>query len=69
MFFERCWQLKNPKKFAKESERFFRFVYDDLKVIIQVVGNPWNYAELCKFVVFFGVNDDPELLELLSDGI
>lgn len=69
IFFEKCWQLKNPKEFPKESERFFRFIYDDLKVIIQVVGSSQHFADLCKFVVFFGANDDPELLEMLSDCI
>ena len=32
-FFEKCWQLNDPKAF-KSNDRFFRFLYDDFKVII-----------------------------------
>lgn len=32
-FFQKCWELQDPRAFAKESDRFFRFMYDDLKVI------------------------------------
>ena len=34
VFFEKCWELKEPKRFKDESERFYRFLYDDLKVIL-----------------------------------
>jgi hypothetical protein len=33
-FFEKCWQLKEPKKFQEENSRFQKFIYDDYKIII-----------------------------------
>jgi len=69
VFFQKCWELKNPRAFAQEDERFFRFLYDDLKIICQCIDNSSNYAELSKFVVFFGVTDDPEVLDILADYV
>lgn len=34
VFFQKCWELKNPRAFAKEDQRFLRFLYDDLKVVV-----------------------------------
>jgi hypothetical protein len=67
-FFEKCWELKEPRKF-KENERFFKFLYEDLKVILQCVENPKYLVEFTKFVVFFGADDDPEIFDILLDAI
>ena len=67
-FFEKCWELREPKKF-KDNSRFHQFLYDDLKVILQCVDNPSYLAEFSKFVVFFGADDDPEVYDVLLDAI
>lgn len=68
VFFDTCWKLKEPKK-LKENERFNRFCYDDLKVVIQCTDSHEFLTEWTKFLVFFGVDDDPEVLEMLTDSI
>ena len=60
--------MKDPKAFKKD-DRFFRFLYDDFKVIIQSIDRPKSLVEFVKFIVFFGVDDDPEIFDLLTDAI
>lgn len=69
VFFEKCWQLREPRKFKNESDRFYRFVYEDLKALVSRIDKPANVVELSKFVVFFGVDDDPEFFDLLADAV
>jgi hypothetical protein len=45
----------------------FRFLYDDLKVILQHIGRAPTVVEFSKLIVFFEVNDDPEIFDLFSD--
>ena len=66
-FFQKCWDLKNPKEFM-ENKDFRRFVYSDLKSVLGKIDNPTNYVEFTKFMVFFRADDDPELFDLLADG-
>jgi len=68
-FFELCWELKDPKKFKEENQRFYRFLYDDLKIILQHVSYAPTVVEFSKLIVFFGVDDDPEIHDLLSDAV
>lgn len=68
-FFEKCFSLQDPKKFKRENDRFFRWCYDDFKVIVQCIDDPENFVEMTKFVVFFGTEDDPEVMDLLADQV
>jgi len=45
------------------------FCYKDLKTIIRVVHSAENLEKFTKFVVFFKVDEDPELLEYLCFNI
>jgi hypothetical protein len=67
-FFDKCFELREPKKF-KENDRFFKFLYDDMKVILQCLDKPKSLVNFTKFIVFFGVDDDPEIFDLLTDAI
>lgn len=49
--------------------RFQRFVYTDLKYLLQLVNNPEYLTEFSKFLIFFKVDEDPELVELLCDQV
>jgi len=64
-FLAKCLSLDDPKQFKDDNERFFRFLYDDLKIIIQIVESPSSIAETTKLVNFFGIEDDPEILDYL----
>jgi hypothetical protein len=44
-------------------------LYDDLKAIIMKIDNPANFVEFTKFIVRFGAEDDPEVFDLLAEGI
>lgn len=67
-FFEACFALKDPAAFVEENVRFKKFIYDDLKLIIQSVKDPENVVNLVKFAVFFRLGgEDPEIFELLAD--
>ena len=33
-FFEKCWELNEPKKFKEENNRFYKWLYTDLKSIL-----------------------------------
>ena len=68
-FLEKCWQLQEPLALKEENERFMRFLYDDLKIILQCIDVPESIVGLMKLVVFFKVDDDPEIFDLLSDAI
>ena len=68
-FINKCFELKNPKQFKDENERFFRFLYDDLKIIIQIMEEPSHIAEITKLVNYFSIEDDPEILDYLQDSI
>ena len=46
-----------------------RFIYDDLKKIIQQIMNPKYYAEASKLLVYYGATDDPELIDILTDAV
>ena len=41
---------------------------DDLKSVLSKVSQPESIVEFSKFIVFFGVDDDPEVFDLLLDG-
>lgn len=67
-FFEQCFSLKDPAAFVEEDARFKKFVYDDLKLIIQSIKDTENIVNLVKFAVFFRLGgEDPEIFELLAD--
>lgn len=68
VFFEKCWEIKEPHSFAREEPRFERFLKSDLKSVMQKVGQAENIVEFSKFVVFFGVEEDPEVFDLLLDS-
>lgn len=68
-FFTKCFELQNPKQFKEKNQRFYRFLYDDLKFILQKTQVPENFEEFTKLITFFGADDDPELFDLLADGI
>lgn len=38
VFFEKCWELKEPRKFVQEEARFERFLKDDLKSVLSKVS-------------------------------
>ena len=40
-----------------------------MKYIFQIVNQPKNIMEFTKFLLYFKVDDDPEIFELLSDRI
>ena len=65
-FFEQCFALAEPNKLMAEP-RFHEFCYTDLKFIFQIVSRPKNIMEFTKFLLFFKVEDDPEIVELLCD--
>lgn len=46
-----------------------RFVDNDLKFIVQSIKDMVNIYNLVKFVVYFKIGDDPELMEILADQI
>ena len=52
-----------------QEQKFKEFVYDDCKAIVQLVNDAENLEKFTKFIVFFKVDDDPELLEYLSFNI
>lgn len=66
-FFEKCFEMTHDQaeEFAK-NPRFQRFLYTDLKTILQVTNKPENLTQWSKFIVFFKVDDDPELIEQLN---
>ena len=40
-----------------------------MKVILQCIDQPESIVHLMKMVVFFSVDDDPEIYDLLTDSI
>ena len=69
-FFELCFSLgsANAAELMKDKT-FNKFVYQDLKIILQIVNGTDNLEKFTKFLVFFRVDEDPELLEVLCDNI
>ena len=51
----KCFNLQNPVKFKESNERLYRFLYDDLKVILPCIDQPESIVHLMKMVVFFKV--------------
>ena len=51
------------------EKKFKDFVYNDLKIILQLVNGTDNVEKFCKFMVFFKVDEDPELITVLCDNI
>ena len=45
----------------------YRFLYDDIKVILQHVARAPTVVEFSKLIVFFGIDDDPEIFDLFLD--
>lgn len=69
-FFEKCFSLSQEHAQALMSDsKFKEFVYRDLKTIIQLVSGTENIEKFTKFMVFFNVDEDPELLEYLCFNI
>lgn len=52
-----------------QDKNFRQFVYEDLKIILQLVNGTDNLEKFAKFMVFFRVDEDPELLEVLCDNV
>lgn len=68
VFFDHCFSLKEPQTFIEQEPRFKKFIYDDLKLIIQSIKDTENIVNLVKFGVFFRLGgEDPEIFELLAD--
>lgn len=40
-----------------------------MKWILQNIKNPLNHVEFTKFVVYFKIDNDPEIYELIADGV
>ena len=51
------------------EKKFQDFLYNDLKHIFQITANPVNMVEFVKFLLFFKVDKDPELYELICENI
>lgn len=67
-FLEKALHLPNPREF-KENSRFYAFLFDDLKKIVQQVLHPPLLGEVSKLVVYYDATDDPELLDILANAI
>lgn len=69
-FFEKCFSL-SPEHIEQlmQEKRFRDFCYTDLKTIFQIVGQPDNLEKFTKFIVFFKLDEDPELVEYLCFNI
>lgn len=67
-FFEKCFTLTEPHKLMEEKV-FYNFVYYDLKQLLQLVTSKYHLVEFTKFMIFFKVDEDPELYELLVESI
>ena len=67
-FFEKCFTLTEPDKLMAEKS-FYNFVYYDLKQLLQLVTKAEFLVNFTKFMVYFKVDEDPELYELLSESI
>lgn len=67
-FFEQCFSLMEPDKLMAEKA-FYNFVYYDLKQLMQLVNKPDHLTNFTKFVVFFKVDEDPELFELITETV
>lgn len=69
-FFDLCFSLgsENAAELMKDKT-FNNFVYQDLKIILQIVNGTDNLEKFAKFMVFFKVDEDPELLDVLCDNI
>ena len=68
VFFEKCFTLVEPEKLMAEKS-FYNFVYYDLKQLLTLITRPAHLVNFTKFLVFFKVDQDPELYELLSEAI
>lgn len=68
-FFTKCWQLQDARRFKQAHPRFQQWLHDDFKVIMTKTLKPSTMVQFSKLVVFFQANDDPEIFDLLSDGI
>ena len=49
------------------EQEFYSFVYYDLKQVLQLVTGTGNLVNFTKFMVFFKVDEDPELVEILTE--
>eukprot|EP00347_Sterkiella_histriomuscorum_P019411 403341726 len=67
-FFEICYQIKNPQ-LLRDDQKFQKFLNKDLKFIIQSLKSVENFYNFVKFIVYFKIDQDPELMELLADQI
>ena len=67
-FFQKCFSLTEPEKLMEEST-FYNFVYYDLKQLLQLITGRDNLVNFTKFILFFKIDEDPELYELLSEAI
>lgn len=66
-FFDKCFSLSREHcDEFKENQRFRTFLYKDLKTILQVTNHADNLMNWAKFVVYYQIDDDPEVVEYLS---
>ncbi|CDW91217.1 UNKNOWN [Stylonychia lemnae] len=67
-FLELCFSVKDLNLLT-ENEKFDEFIYQDLKFLIQSVKDVQNINHFVKFAVYFKLESDPELLEILADQV
>lgn len=65
-FFTYCFTMKDPTILMNEL-RFVQFVEFDLKFIMQSLRQMDHIVGFSKFLVFFRIENDPELYEILAD--
>lgn len=52
-----------------KEKKFYNFIYYDLKYCLQLVSNPDHIVNFTKLLVFFKIDEDPEMYELVSEVI
>lgn len=67
-FFDLCFSVKNLN-LLKNDPRFVQFIEYDLKFIIQSLRQVDHIVGFSKFLVFFRIEDDPEVYEILADQV
>ena len=67
-FFDLCFSVKDKLVLLNEP-RFAQFVNDDIKFIMQSVRQVDHVVGFTKFLIYFRIDHDPELYEILADQI
>ncbi len=67
-FFDLCFSIKNTQLFL-QNPKIERFIHNDLKFLVQSIQVIENLVDFIKFAVFFKLEADPEIYELLSDQV